>query len=381
MSKKPPPSEVEAAAASAIQELTVDWMRARRFVIFCVVFAVLAIGIGLIYASLIVPVGVSAFLTYLLLPTVSRLEARGMPRLGAVFAIIMLSLAVVSVAVSLVVPLVYAQILLLLKLIPTAVATVLDKWLPLIERSVTELGYFSAADVHGIFAGAAIMSRVSTQLQAGLTGLWHTGSSVVGGAVNVVMIPVFTFFLMNDFPRFAATLRRLTPVDLRAPALVVKQRVDTTLRSVIRGQATVAGILAVLYVLGLSIVGLQSAVAIGVVAGICRVIPYFDVLVGGTLSLIVILSSFQGWGQVLSVVLVFLIVQAVDGAFVTPRVIGERVGLHPLVVIASVLAFGDWFGFWGVLLAIPTVAIIKALMEAAAPYYLASRAYDQTKIS
>ncbi len=376
MSKAKPPKD---AVKIEVTVVPVDWRRARRFLIFCASFVAVVAVVGYVYSSLIVPLGVSAFLTYLLLPTVGHLQARRVPRALAVLAIIVVALGVISIAVSRIVPLLYAQILLLVKLIPSAVATVLDKWLPLFEQQVTNLGFFSADDVHELFAGAAIMGRVSAQLQSTITGLWHTGSSVVGGMVNVVMIPVFTFFLMNDFPRFEMILMHMIPVDLRVPAHVVKHRVDVTLRSVIKGQATVAAILAVLYVVGLSIVGLQSAVAIGVVAGICRVIPYFDVMVGGALSLIVILSDFQGWGQVLSVVLVFVIVQAVDGAFVTPRVIGVRVGLHPLVVIASVLAFGDWFGFWGVLLAIPTVAILKALLEAAAPYYLASRAYDQTK--
>jgi predicted PurR-regulated permease PerM len=356
--------------------LVVDWRRARRFLIFCAAVGALTILVATLYASLCVPLGVSAFLTYLLLPFVGRLERRGVPRSLAALAIIALSLAILSLAVSHIVPLVYKQGLILARLLPSAVSTVADKWVPELERSVADLGFFSADDVHGLFAGAAIMSRISAQLQATLTGLWHTGTSLVGGVVKVVMIPVFSLFLMIDYPRFKQGFLSLLPLDLVLPARLVKRKIDVTLRSVIKGQATVACILAGLYVVGLSVVGLQSAIAIGVIAGVCRVIPYFDVVVGGTLSLIVLLSDFRGWGQALSVVLVFVIVQATDGAFVTPRVLGERVGLHPLVVIASVLAFGDWLGFWGVLLAIPIVAIIKALLEAAKPYYLASRAYD-----
>ena len=138
----------------------------------------------------------------------------------------------------------------------------------------------------------------------------------------------------------------------------------------------VAAILAVLYVVGLSFIGLPQAVAIGVVAGICRMIPYLDVVVGGGLSLIVLLADFQGATQLLSVAIVFLVVQAIDGLLITPRVVGERVGLHPMVVITSVLAFANWFGFWGVLVALPVVAIVKALLVTARPFYLASQLYD-----
>lgn len=355
----------------------IDWLRARRFLIFCAVFVAAFLVVSYVYASLIVPLGVSAFLSYLLLPFVDRLERHRVPRALAVMAIITIALGLITLLVLRVSPLIYVQISLLLKSIPSAFNTVMEKWLPLTEQYVTDLGLFSAEEVHSVLAGAAIFNQVSTQLQAGLAGLWRTGSSVLGGVVNLVMIPVFAFFLMNDIPRFKAGIQAIIPRDLREPAAYVKKKIDVTLRTVIKGQATVAGILAVLYVVGLTVVGLQSAIAIGLVAGICRVIPYFDVVVGGTLSLIVLLSNFQGWGQALSVVLVFLIVQAVDGAFVTPRVIGERVGLHPLVVIASVLAFGDWLGFWGVLLAIPAVAILKALLEAAKPFYLRSRAFDR----
>ena len=137
----------------------------------------------------------------------------------------------------------------------------------------------------------------------------------------------------------------------------------------------VAGILAVLYILGFSIIGLQGAFAIGLIAGACRIINYLDVIVGGTLSLMVILSDFQGIGQLLAVAGVFLVVQSVDGMFITPRVIGDRVGLHPVLVIVSILSFGDLFGFWGVLLAIPVLAVAKVLWFSTKPFYLASRPY------
>ena len=121
--------------------------------------------------------------------------------------------------------------------------------------------------------------------------------------------------------------------------------------------------------------GFPFAISIAIVAGICRVVPYLDVVVGGLLSLIVILSNFENYGQVIGIVAVFGVVQAADGMFITPRIIGERVGIHPIVVILSVLALGDWFGFWGVLLAIPAVAVGKILAGALLPYYKRSHVY------
>ncbi len=163
------------------------------------------------------------------------------------------------------------------------------------------------------------------------------------------------------------------------PVKDVAVSVDHTLRNVIKGQITVAGILTLMYVIGFGLVnilfGFPSAIAIAIVAGVCRIVPYLDIFVGLVLSGIVITSNFQNWGQVIGVVGVIAVVQLIDGMYITPRVVGERVGLHPLIVILSVLAFADWFGFWGVLLAIPTVAVAKIVFMSLMPLYRSSQVF------
>lgn len=365
--------------AAPVRELTprsVDWTRVLRLLAFFGIAALVITSLVLVYESLMIPVSIGGFLTYLLLPLVEQLERRRVRRVYAVSGLLLLSLAAIGLGVVRLVPEVYRQATSLIRLTPGAVSSVLEVWLPLAEKFVVDLGVMDASEVHAWFSTQSLLGRLNSQLETGLRGLWNTGTSVLGGMLNIVLIPLLTFFMLNDYDNVERSLKRLVPRDLVAPVSIVMHKVNLTLRSVLKGQVTVAGILAVLYVIGLSAVGLQQAVAIGVVAGICRVIPYLDVVVGGGLSVIVLLSDFQGWGQVLSVVLVFLIVQAIDGVLITPRVVGERVGLHPLVVIASVLAFADWFGFWGVLIAVPVVAIIKALLVTARPFYLASGLYD-----
>lgn len=372
------------AAAEPVRELTprgVDWTRVLRLLAFFGIAALVVTSFVLVYESLMIPVSVGGFLTYLLLPLVEQLERRRVRRVYAVSGLLLLSLAAIGLGIVRLVPEVYRQAMSLIRLTPGAVSAVLDVWLPLAEKFVVDLGVMDASEVHAWFSTQSLLGRLNSQLETGLRGLWNTGASVLGGMLNIVLIPLLTFFMLNDYDDVERSLKRLVPRDLVAPVSIVMHKVNLTLRSVLKGQVTVAGILAVLYVIGLSAVGLQQAVAIGVVAGICRVIPYLDVAVGGALSVIVLLSDFQGWGQVLSVVLVFLIVQAIDGVLITPRVVGERVGLHPIVVIASVLAFADWLGFWGVLIAVPVVAIIKALLVTARPFYLASELYDPAQRS
>jgi predicted PurR-regulated permease PerM len=349
--------------------------QARRLARFVAVAGILVAFTATVYWSLLLPLAVSAFLTYLLLPFVDLLERRRVPRGVAVPAIVALALGVLGFGLVRLFPVLYAQAALLVDLIPRAVSTVLETWLPVAEQYVTGLGIGSADEVHRMISGTSLIGRLDTQLQAGLAGLWATGTRVAGGLVNILLIPVLTFFLLKDYPRLARGVRDLIPRDLVPPVRTMAKKIDATLRTVLKGQVTVAGILAILYVVGLSVVGLKSAVAIGVVAGICRIIPYLDVIVGSVLSTVILLSDFQGWGQVLGVVVVFLVVQGIDGAFVTPTVLGERIGLHPMIVIVSVIAFANWLGFAGVLIAVPVVAILKVVLETVTPYYLASKAY------
>lgn len=351
-------------------------LRARRLLKFTAALLVVATILATVYFSLMLPIFVSAFLAYLLLPLVDRLERKRVPRSVAIPVIVVGALAILGFAAVRITPVVYRQAMSLVLLIPSAFSTVMETWLPLAERYVAGLGFVSAEDLHRYVSGVNLMTRLETQLQAGLVGLWTTGTRLVGGIFNLILIPLLTFFLLKDYRRLVASLRKLVPRDLLAPIRDLRRRLDHTLRTLIKGQVTVAGILALMYVIGLSIVGLRSAIVIGIVAGICRVIPYLDVIVGATLSTVVLLSDFHGWGQAMGVMIVFLVVQAIDGAFVTPAILGEKIGLHPMVVIASVLAFANWWGFWGVLLAVPVVAVMKVLLETAAPYYFGSRSYD-----
>jgi predicted PurR-regulated permease PerM len=355
---------------------TNDRRRAQRFMVF-LVGSLIMLGLALaFYRSLLVPLAVSALFTYLLLPLTNRLERFGWTRVGSVAVIVAVFLGTLGIAVARLVPVLYAQGQLLLHLVPGAFSSVLDRWIPLLDSAIAELGFKAPKSLRAYVSEYNVFGALETPFQQGLAGIWVTGSTLFGGIVNALLIPLVTFFLLKDFPALAAGLRALVPVDLRAPFAVVGQRINETLRSVIKGQVTVAAILTVLYVIGFSIVGLQSAVAIGVVAGVCRIVPYLDVIVGGTLSTIVLLSDFPGWGRVFGVFLVFMVVQGLDGALITPRVIGDRVGLHPVVVILSVLAFANWLGFWGVLIAIPIVAVAKALIAAALPFYQASKTFN-----
>lgn len=361
---------------SSPSEKIFDWRRTRRFAKLCVVFLALIAFFGAVFFSLLVPIIVSMFLGYLFMPLVDRLESYKIPRYAAILLIMSAVVGFFTILSIKLAPMIYLQSVVLIKLIPKAFNTVMTTWIPIAENYVVELGVMNAGDADKFFEGSNLIGRLESQFEHGLGGIWRTGVSLAGGMLNIGLIPFFVFFILKDYRQITDGLWSLVPKDLIPPTRSTSRRISQTLKSVLKGQATVAGILMVLYVIGLSVVGIQSAIIIGLVAGICRIIPYLDVLVGAVLSTIVILSDFNGFGPVFGVIAVFLIVQALDGAVITPQIIGDRVGLHPVAIIISVIAFGNWLGFWGVLLSVPAVAVIKAIYVSVKPYYLASATFQ-----
>ncbi len=355
-----------------------DFTQFKKLLLFCAILFSITGVLAYLYSMVVVPVLFSAFLTYLLKPLVDKLATWHIRHSVAIWGMVGGSVLVSSFATFKLVPIVVGEGRLILAQAPHALSVVSSHWLPYLEVLATELGIFDQQQAHELFALNNILSTLANQIQQHLGGIWQTSSSVVTGLFYLVLVPLLTFFFLKDIDQIKKLVKQAVPKDLIHPLSHLLWRLDHTLMNVLKGQVTVAAILGVLYVIGLSLVGLEFAFAIGVIAGIFRVIPYMDVVVGGGLSAIILLSKFTGWGDVIEVVLVFVVVQILDGALITPRIIGERIGLHPVVVILTVLALGDRFGFWGIILALPVAAAVKVLIEEFWPYYAKSRVYNVT---
>lgn len=354
----------------------VDWRQIKRFVVFCLFVLCIVFFAALLYLPLLVPISISLFFSYLLFPFVKHLKGFGRFRPVVILAVILLFLSFVVLLFVKISPVIYEQAMDIVNLVPQAIAVATHRWVPIIRDFVLKYELMDAQGFDLAWQKVDIMNQMSEQVKQALTTIWQTAPQIIGTVLNFFLIPLVIFFLLVDLGRLQSYLWYLVPKDLKKPTRQFISKVDCTLKNVLKGQAMVAGILGVLYVIGLSAVGLESAITIGIIAGICRIVPYMDILVGGVLSAIVLSSGFAGWGQVLSVVVVFVVVQVIDGMLITPRVVGERVGLHPLLVILSILSFGSLFGFWGVIMAIPVIALVKSLGQTLIPFYLASPLYD-----
>lgn len=352
-----------------------SWPRFYRLLIFFAILIPIFYLMSNVYRAVLVPFFLSLFFSYFLSPFVDRFDRFRIPRVWVVAFILLLTFALVGIGLFEVVPYLYAELLNLVKLAPQVYEFGIEKVFPVVKEYLLGLGFVDEHLISNLISNAQAMVHWSDRVQDALTSIWRTAPQVVGTLVNLVMTPLFTFFFVKDHKRIVRFLTELTPVDLRHPVAELLQRMSRTLHSVIKGQIMVAAILAVLYVIGFSVAGIHAGFAIGLVAGICRLIPYLDVVVGGALCLIVMLANWQGVGQLFFVVGVFGVVQTLDGMLITPRIIGERLGVHPLLVIITVIGFADFWGFWGVLLAVPTIAVAKVLFIVLRPYYENSGAY------
>jgi predicted PurR-regulated permease PerM len=195
--------------------------------------------------------------------------------------------------------------------------------------------------------------------------------------VNLVLMPVVLFYLLRDWPQLMQRIDEVVPRHWHEKVMQIAGEVDSVLAEFLRGQISVMLLMSAFYVVGLWLAGLQFALPIGVVAGMLVFIPYIGMITGLTLATLAAFSQFSAFGSVLVVWAVFGAGQLLEGMVVTPWLVGERIGLHPLAVIFALLAFGQLFGFFGVLLALPLSAMLLVGLRHAREWYLSSELYRQ----
>ena len=317
-------------------------------------------------------------LAYLLNPLVSRLERMGLPRLLSVFVVFGLSLIVLVGSMTLLVQAIkseFANVQLnipdyakrLYELVPTELKQQLQIDTP--ERLTQQLNQLSLQ-----FREVAIdiAKPILTWLQKAL-------SSTVGFILNLLgylIIPIYLFYLLTDMPLLVAWLKELPPLRFRDQLRQLFHEFDTVLAGFAHGQLLVCAILAVLYSLGLWLIGIDLAVVIGTLSGAAFIIPYVGTILGIVLSMGMALLKFHDLLHPLLCLGWFCLVQALEGTVITPKVVGNTVGLHPVIAIVALLIGGQLWGISGMLLAIPLAAIVKVLAGRLLDYYRSSEFYQ-----
>lgn len=190
-----------------------------------------------------------------------------------------------------------------------------------------------------------------------------------------ILTPIIMFYLLKDFPLVIQSIYNAIPLTYRESVTAYAKRVDSTLSDYVRGQIKVCLILTLLYSISLGIIGINQGIFIGIIAGIISFIPYVGMLLGLLATLASGFAHFEGWNQIILVFIIFTIVGILEGNVLAPRFIGERVGLHPVWVIFALLAAGTWFGFFGILFALPMAAIVGVTVRILLEHYKSSSLY------
>jgi predicted PurR-regulated permease PerM len=203
----------------------------------------------------------------------------------------------------------------------------------------------------------------------------NNGMALVGIIANMLLLPVVLFYLLRDWDGFVASIGQLIPREWHDKSATVASEINQVLAEFLRGQLSVMLAMSVFYAIGLWLAGLSMALPIGLVAGLLGIVPYLGIATGITLALIVAALQFTSLGQVIPVLMVFGLGQLLEGMILTPKLVGDRIGLHPVVVIFALLAGGQLFGFAGVLLALPVSAAIAVGLRHTKDHYLNSDTY------
>lgn len=338
-------------------------------------FIVIALLIGLLWLlrPILLPFVAGIVLAYFLDPVVWRLSSWRIPRwLGTALVLLCFILAVIVLGL-LLVPLLRDQFIALMTALPGYIETLKGRFLPSLYDFV---GQLSPTDVDRLRQAAGDYAGDAVGLAAKLLKkILSEGVAVFDIIALLVITPVVAFYILRDWPKLTRAIDKLMPKQKKPFLRDALKQIDTILSGFIRGQALVCLSLGIIYSVGLTLVGLKYGATVGVIAGVLSFIPYVGSGFGLACSMILAFVQFDDITRIAMVFGVFLVGQILEGYVLTPKLVGDRVGLHPVWILFALFAGGALLGFVGVLIAVPVAAVIGVLVRIAISQYKQSPLY------
>ncbi|MCK9199527.1 MAG: AI-2E family transporter [Gallionella sp.] len=335
--------------------------------------AVAAAVLLYLLGPILTPFVAAAILAYICNPLVRRLCGWKLSRTPATALVMAGLLLLFGLLLLIMLPLLETEIGLFVSRLPDWIETARVRFLPLLQRWFgAELQWDSAAIKQMLLSHWQSAGGVATKL---LAMMGDSGGALVALLANLLLIPVAMFYFLRDWEAMVAHLDKMIPRQWHAKVSEIAGEVDNILAEFLRGQISVMLLMSVYYVFVLWLVGLEFALPIGILAGMLVFIPYLGMILGLLLATLAAAMQFSAFGGVLLVWAVFGAGQLIEGMVVTPWLVGDRIGLHPLAVVFALMAFGQLFGFFGILLALPMAAILLVALRHAKAAYLDSEMY------
>lgn len=315
----------------------------------------------------------AAILAYILNPLVCKLEAYGVRRGRASMLVMLAAFFVILALLLVIVPMLVAQFQLIIRRLPELADYVQTQFLPWFNQKFGEYITLNSNTISQWLRNNA--QSVQHSLQKAMPVLMQQGTSLAAGLGNLVLLPLLLYYFLLDWAHWGDGIRELVPRSYLTAYSRITSNMDTVLGEFLRGQLMVMLIMGMVYGTGLMLTGLESGFAIGMVAGILVFVPYLGAFTGLLLATLAAVLQFNSWTGLLMVWVVFAVGQFLESFFITPKIVGDRIGLSPFWVIFSLMAFGQLLGFVGMLVALPLAAVCLVLLREGKQAYLASRFY------
>lgn len=361
--------------AAAQEQLVSD---ARK--LFIIVAALIFGWIFYLLSPVLMPFFIAALFAYLGDPIVDNLEERNLSRSSSVSIVYGVLLILGLLLILVLLPLLTAQVGALFQRLPDYLTIFQSTAIPWLTSVGFPVEIFDIGSIKQAFIDYwANVSQVAGSLVSYMTS---SSLAILQGLANLILVPVLTFYLLRDWDDIVKRFRQLLPRRYATQVIALSLECDEMLAAFIRGQLMVMLALATIYTVGLSFIGLELALLLGVIAGIVSFVPYLGLIVGIGLAGVAAFFQFHEWMPVIMVAAVFGFAQIIEGMVLTPRFVGERIGLHPVAVLFAVMAGAQLFGFIGILLALPVAAIVMVLLRHTHKQYLESELYstDQEQV-
>jgi predicted PurR-regulated permease PerM len=346
----------------------------RQLAFWVVTFVVLAAALWLLH-DILLPFVAGIALAYVLAPVADRGERLGMNRTVAALLIVGIFILSLISLVLLLVPLLLQQGSALISHIPGYVKRVREL---VVDLNLPWLDWLGAGDSDKTLSD--LVGQLATWLLSFSYSLWTGGKALVSFASVLIVMPVVTFYLIRDWHPMVDKVDSWVPVRQRETVRQLARDIDAAIGGFLRGQFGVCLFLGCYYAIGLMLAGLEFGLLIGLIAGVITFVPYIGSMTGLMIAASVAIAQFwPDWKRITLVIVIFLVGQFIEGNIISPKFVGERVGLHPVWLIFAMFAFGYLFGFVGLLIAVPLGAAIGVLLRFGLRQYFASPIYTGDK--
>ena len=320
------------------------------------------------------PFFIAGVMSYMLQPSIDRISLRfKLSRTFVVSAISLVFLSLFVIMTILFLPIIYQQIALLINKTPTYNNYIQTELIPFITKKIYSIDPSIAGRIKNSISN--FINGTFVVIKGLANNIWHYTMVTINLFTLSLLIPIILFYFLRDWQKMATSVNNLLPLQNKQRIKKLLSAINDTLSSYLRGQLNVCLLLSLYYSISLSVIGIDLGILLGIISGLSIIIPFIGIFASFILTMIIGYFTFGMGSKLLYVVIIYIIGAIVEGYILTPKIIGDKIGLHPLWIIFAVLAFGSIFGFIGIFFAIPIAGIIRVLLLFAIDSYKASKFY------